>query len=122
MTGRSNRVMTTAIFAVSLSQVASKAPAAPPAFAKCAACHTATPGASATMGPNLFGVVGNKAGSRPGFNYSPAVRASRIIWTKATIARFIADPAAMIPGTLMPRPAITAVDRDSLAAWLASLK
>jgi cytochrome c len=114
--------MAAAIVALSISQSALAAPGPPPAFTKCAACHTAIAGEAAKMGPNLFGIAGQKAGSRTGFAYSPAVKASRVIWTKGTIARFIADPAATIPGTSMPKPATTAVDRNTLATWLARLK
>jgi cytochrome c len=115
-------VTAAAIVAVLSPQAALAALVPPPAFAKCAACHTAIPGAAAKMGPNLFGISGHKAGSRSGFIYSHAAKASRIIWTKATITRFIADPGAIIPGTSMPTPATTAADRDTLATWLAKLK
>src|SRR4051794_28980620 len=39
-------------------------------FALCRSCHTIAQGGGNMTGPNLFGVVGRRAGSLPGFNYS----------------------------------------------------
>ena len=47
-------------------------------FARCAACHAVTPGGK-RLGPSLAGVVGRKAGSEPGYAYSPAMRSSKIV-------------------------------------------
>ena len=35
---------------------------------QCAMCHTATKGGPAILGPNLFGVIGRKAGTVAGYN------------------------------------------------------
>ncbi len=95
----------------------------PAAFARCASCHSTTKGGSADIGPNLYGVVGSKAGSRPGYDYSPALKASGVTWSKATIAAFIANPQAVAHGTQMPNPGISnPADREAIAAWLATLK
>lgn len=43
------------------------------AFLKCVACHSIAKGAPNKIGPNLFGVVGRKAGTAPGFRYSAVI-------------------------------------------------
>lgn len=67
-------------------------------YERCAACHALQ---SDRTGPHHCGLIGRRAGSVPGFNYSPAMRKSRIIWTEANLDRFIKAPMAFIPGTAM---------------------
>jgi len=96
--------------------------AAPAAFAKCAACHTVTRGSSG-VGPSLAGVIGAKAGKRPGFTYSPAMKKSTVVWSRDTLNRFILNPAAVTPGTIMPNPgAMSAADRAAIVNYIATLK
>jgi len=67
---------------------------------QCAACHAITPGKKG-VGPSLAGVSGRKAGSVPGFAYSPAMKKSNLKWDKANLDRFLADPRKTVPGTKM---------------------
>lgn len=67
---------------------------------RCAACHGMAPAQRSVLAPSLAGVVGRKAGSAP-FNYSPALKASNIVWTRANLDRFLTAPARMVPGTRM---------------------
>ena len=53
------------------------------------------------MGPDLTGVVGRKAASVPGFNYTPALSSSGLTWTRANLDRWLTDPRALVPGTAM---------------------
>ena len=98
-------------------------PKMPAAFTTCAASHNSAHGAAAGVGPNLFGVVGAKAGSRPGFVYSAALKKSCVTWTSAYLARYIASPNAVAPGTTMPNPSNTsAKDRAAIVAYIAAFK
>ncbi|WP_162916865.1 c-type cytochrome [Dongia deserti] len=69
----------------------------------CGTCHVAETGAGPRQGPNLFGVVGRKAGSVDGFKYSPALVAggSGIVWDEGILDRWLADPQSVIPGAVM---------------------
>jgi cytochrome c len=97
--------------------------APPPAFATCNACHSAAKGRPNGMGPNLFGVVGAAAGTRPGYAYSPAMKASNIRWVRAKLDAFLADPKGVVPGTKMMIPGIKdAAKRSDIISYLETLK
>lgn len=68
---------------------------------KCAGCHNALKGGGNGLGPNLFGVVGRKAGSAPGFGYSPALKNSGILWTEDKLKQWVQNPQKLVPGTRM---------------------
>ncbi len=89
-------------------------------FRKCAACHTVTADDGHKAGPSLEGLFGRVAGSRPDYPYSPALRASRMVWTEATVAKlFEVGPAALVPGSKMPLQRMpNAADRAELIDYL----
>jgi cytochrome c len=68
-------------------------------FKKCTACHTPDKGGANRVGPNMWGVVGRKAGSVPGFAYSEPMKAQPE-WTFEKLATFIHNPKS-IAGTKM---------------------
>src|SRR5215213_3172731 len=70
-------------------------------FAQCRACHQFGENAKNAVGPILNGVIGRKAGSVEGYNYSAANKNSGITWDEATFREYIKDPRAKIPGTKM---------------------
>lgn len=84
-------------------QVVADTPAHPGqvAFIQCASCHAVTPGAAAKVGPNLHGVVGRAAGVDENYVYSDALMQSGIVWDRAALDAFIANPNTSIPGTKM---------------------
>lgn len=69
--------------------------------ANCAVCHSAAQGAAARLGPNLFGVVGRRAGVAAGFSYSAPMRNSGITWTSDSLQTYLRAPARTVPGTRM---------------------
>ncbi|MFI5395586.1 MAG: c-type cytochrome [Candidatus Binatia bacterium] len=58
---------------------------------RCANCHTLTGGLS-TIAPDLTGVVGRKAGSLKGYQYSAALRTSDIVWTAEKLEQWLSSP------------------------------
>ena len=92
-------------------------------FKRCAVCHTSDKGGGDALGPNLFGVVGRKAASRPGFAYSAPLQKSGITWTEANLTKWTAGPAKIVPGTKMAFAGISSKKQQAdVAAYLASLK
>jgi cytochrome c len=85
---------------------------------RCASCHTVTPGARTTVGPNLSGIVGRKAASTT-FSYSTALKASNITWTRANLERYLSGPTRMVPGTRMVIAVSDAAQRAALLNYLA---
>ena len=80
------------------AQEAGDAAAGEKAFAPCKACHNFQKNG---VGPDLKGVVGRKAGTYEGYNYSAALKNSGITWDEAIFAEYIQNPKAKIPGTRM---------------------
>ena len=70
-------------------------------FAQCRACHQIGPTAKNAVGPLLNGIIGRKAGTVEGYNYSPANKNSGLTWDEATFTEYIKDPKAKVPGTKM---------------------
>lgn len=98
------------------------APAAPDGATlfrqRCQACHTDVAGQPARVGPNLSGVVGRKAATTT-FAYSPALKASGLVWNKANLDRYLAAPAKTVPGTKMVIAVSNKAERDAIVAHLA---
>jgi cytochrome c len=92
-------------------------------FDRCAICHSNTKTGGNKIGPNLFGVVGRKAGTYPGFSYSSAMASYGVVWTDAKLDAFIASPQTAVPGNKMPFGGISnATQRADLIAYLDTLK
>ena len=91
--------------------------------AQCAICHAATLKAPPGVGPRLFGVVGRKAGSLPGFTYSPAMQHSGLTWDAANLRQYIANPGQFVKANRMPYQGLhNPAQMDDLIAYLESLK
>jgi cytochrome c len=92
-------------------------------FNRCAICHSNEKGAPNKIGPNLFGIVGRKAGTTAGFSYSAAMKSSGILWTNAKLDAYIESPSTVVPGNNMAFSGISiAGQRADLVAYLATLK
>ncbi len=89
------------------------------AFRQCAACHSIVPGVHMT-GPSLAHVLGRRAGTAEGFSrYSDALKSSGVTWDAQTLDKWLADPAAFIPGNAMTFPGVRNVStRQDVIAYL----
>jgi len=88
----------------------------------CIFCHALQPGAR-HFGPSLYGVVGRKAGSVPGFPYSDALKNSNIVWTEDNLRMWIGSTTSLVPTTLMPHTTVSdPAEQIYLVAFLRSLK
>jgi len=85
-------------------------------FGRCTACHALS---FDRVGPRHCGLFGRRAGSVAGFDYSTAMKNSKITWNDKTLDQFIAKPLAVVPGTSMTYDGVSdAKDRSDLIAYL----
>ena len=91
-------------------------------FQACAACH-GKDGQGGTLGPNLVGVVGRKAGTLDDFRYSNAMQHSNLVWDDANLRAYVTDPQAKIKGNRMPFSGVGSErDADDVVAYVKTLK
>jgi cytochrome c len=113
----------TVVSPISAAYAAGNATSGADLFKRCMVCHTANKDGPNRVGPNLFGVVGRKAGTLPGFSYSPAMKSYGAVWSEDSLAKFIAAPGTVVPGTKMPFGGFSqAQQAQDVAAYLATLK
>jgi cytochrome c len=85
-------------------------------YASCLACHTLEHN---SVGPRHCGLFGRRAGTVAGFDYSPAMKRSGIVWNERTLDRFLVEPMKALPGTAMTFAGVPdARERADLIAWL----
>ncbi|BAL23981.1 cytochrome c family protein [Azoarcus sp. KH32C] len=115
------RTATAVLVALLAAPAAQAAMAGDPArgkgiYDRCLACHAL---AYNRTGPMHCGLFGRRAGSVPGFEYSPAMARSKIVWNEKTLDRFLAAPTRFVPGTAMGYAGISdPQERADLIAWL----
>ncbi len=91
-------------------------------FLQCRACHNVDQNGPNGVGPNLWGVVGAKAGSKPGYHYSEAITASGLVWTPAMLDKWLTQPTAVAPGTKMAFQGVSSEEsRRDIIAYLSTL-
>ena len=94
-------------FVLSVTGVSADAARGERVFQRCYACHSVVAGENKLPGPNLRRVIGRRAGTLDGFEFSPAMvdaGARGLVWTRETLERYLISPDAMVPGTTMGLP------------------
>jgi cytochrome c len=86
--------------------------------AQCGTCHTVEHNAPPRQGPNLAGVYLRKAGTLPGFHYSPGFAAVGFVWDDAHLDAWLVSPQKVIPGAVMLYHQDDPAIRRSIIAWL----
>jgi cytochrome c len=93
----------------------------PPAFAVCSSCHSVEPGQNG-IGPTLAGIWQRKAAAVPGYAYSPALKASGIVWDAQRLDTWLQGPMKMVPGTKMVIAISDPQERKAVIDYLETLK
>ncbi len=108
---------------LSAAVAAAQAPASEPTKGetlfrqRCGACHQVATLRNG-VGPHLQGVVGRAAGSVEGYNYSPAIKGSGIVWSADNLDNFLTNPGAMVRGTRMTQRFANAAERQAIIEFL----
>ena len=91
-------------------------------FKRCRACHDVGPTAKNKVGPHLNGIIGRKAATIDGFNYSDANKkagAEGWVWTEEKMMEYLLNPRAAMPGNMMAYAGLKdEQDRKDLVAYL----
>jgi len=88
-------------------------------YTKCRACHTLEQDGRNKVGPNLWAIYGTQAGSKEGFAYSKAMKASGVVWDETTMDAYLERPSAYMPGNRMTFIGLKKkADRDAVQAYM----
>ncbi len=82
---------------------------------RCIGCHSL--GAN-RIGPRHDDVFGREVGSLDDYDYSPALKQSRLLWDAESLDRWLADPEGFLPGQRMNFMVEVPEDRRDLIAFL----
>jgi cytochrome c len=86
---------------------------------RCGACHSIQ---SNRVGPKHLGVVGRKAGSIAEYEYSPALKKAKFVWTPKQIDKWLQGPGKLVRGTNMAFTVPKPEDRAAIIAYLSVAK
>ncbi len=111
------------VFAAVTAQAADAKMGAQLFMENCGVCHTFAKGEPNKIGPNLFGVVGRKSATAPGYMYSAAMMKAGLTWDQPTLTTYLQGPQKKVPGTKMGFPGFSDPSEEAdVIAYLATLK
>jgi cytochrome c len=82
---------------------------------RCGGCHALD---RDKEGPRLGGVYGRTAGSVGSFQYSDALKKSRVKWTEETLDKWLTDTEELVPNNDMTFHVEKADERSDIIAYL----
>ena len=90
----------------------------------CGTCHSAVKGDTAMRaGPNLWGVIGRKAGTQQSYTmYSAAIKNSGIVWDEKHLDKWLTNAGMYVQGTNMFYMQSDEMVRKSIINYLRTLK
>lgn len=93
---------------------------------KCKACHTFEKDGKNKTGPNLFGIMGKKAGSNEGFKYGDYLKNADFVWNEESLKAWIEDSKGVAKAadstTKMSSQKLKGDKADKVIAFLSGLK
>jgi cytochrome c len=88
--------------------------------AQCGACHLATEKDPAPIGPQLYGLIGRKAGTWGHFKYTDAMRKAGHVWNAKLLDQYLENPYSLVPGAAMGLLMPDDRNRADVIAYLAT--
>ena len=88
---------------------------------QCATCHTTNLSDPARQGPSLFKIVGRPAGKADDFHYSAGFAKADFVWDDTRLDAYLANPQAMVPGSIMAYRQPKPETRTAIIAYLKEL-
>jgi cytochrome c len=82
---------------------------------RCGGCHALD---RDKEGPRLGGVYGRTAGSVDSFQYSDALKNSKVVWADDTLDRWLTDTEKLVPNNDMSFHVQSAEERKAVIAYL----
>jgi cytochrome c len=82
---------------------------------RCGGCHALD---RDKEGPQLHGVYGRKAASVGSFQYSDALKKSKVVWTDETLERWLTDTEELVPNNDMTFHVEKPDERPAIIAYL----
>ena len=84
-------------------------------YKDCGVCHSIQENGA---GPAHKGVFGRVAGKAAGYDYSPELKNSNIVWNEENLDKWLINPEKLVPGTKMFFDVESPQDRADIIAFL----
>ncbi len=94
---------------------------------KCKVCHVIKEGKKSTIGPNLFGAIGRKAGTAKGYRKYRGLKGADWTWDAALLDEYLTNPKKFLKKRSQPKSSMILKlkkkkDRDNIIAFLKTKK